>query len=146
MDDIDRWHWLNSPPCGLLRRQGHIWMVRQFTNQARGSRRYKAHTSHWLLPLPADSQRATVHRYATGECTVAGTSNSATPSSNSSPPVARAWMEARDQCDAYFGWSQMNLIFAGAKPLRLRPWLQSSFASSVMDPILTRWVQRPSNC
>ena len=117
MDDIHRWHWLLSPSLGLLHRQGHIWLLRQPFNHVHRSCRYKSQTSHYDQPLPADIQRATVHRSRTGECTLTGTSHSVSTLISHPPSVLRAWSEAERQCTEFYGWVPDELEIQGSEAI-----------------------------
>ena len=116
MDDLDRWHWLYSPSCGLLHRQGHLWLVHTPITRTRLSHRYEAQAARWTQPLPSDALRATVQAVH-GGWMVTGTSTAAPRSSNSSPSVLRAWREAGGQCGEYFGWVPNDVAIWGSEAM-----------------------------
>ena len=114
LDDLDRWHWLHSPSCGLFQRHGHIWMRHLPISRSLRSRRYEARATWWEQPLLADTQRATVE-LVRRVWIVTGTSPSAPRASISSPSVVRAWREASGQCDGYSGWVPNDVVLYGCE-------------------------------
>ena len=122
-------------------------MVRQPTNRVSRSQQYEAQAKPWVLPVPAEAQRATVYQSDSGDWVmVTGTSNVVTRSSISSPSVVRAWREAGGQCDEHFGWVPNEVVIRGCEAT-LAEALAAGELRIVSDGSYSdRWVKWPSNC